>query len=95
MAETASKATGAKSTTAAKSTAAKTDDAAKGAGTPGEALLGVEPNLNVTGADNPLTPTDGEKRPEQFGANSETFESAAWAHTHGTNPEEQTQLSDY
>jgi hypothetical protein len=48
-----------------------------------------------TGADNPMTSTDGEKMPEDFGANKETFESATWAQTHGTNPIEETKLSDY
>lgn len=50
----------------------------------------------ATGADNPLTPVDGEQRPEEYGANEETFASASYRHTHGVPAAEQRhELADY
>lgn len=48
-----------------------------------------------TGADHPMTSTDGEKRPAEFEAGQELYESATWKQTHGTNPHEETKLSDF
>lgn len=52
------------------------------------ATLEEEKPRTATGADRAMTSTDGETRPadDDFGANPETFKSAAWAQTHGENP---------
>lgn len=82
----------AESTTKTTRAAAKTEDKPETAapvirGDQGATLEG-ERVQTATGADHPMVSTDGETRPADgdFGANPETFESKAWAQTHGENP---------
>jgi hypothetical protein len=85
-----------KSSTAKASTAKAAERTGPKEATPGEAAaLNVNPNANVTGADNPLTSTDGEKRPEEFTAGEELYDSATWKQTHGANPAEEAKLRDF
>lgn len=79
--------------TSSRSTGAKTAD--KPASTSdtfrGEqgATLEKEPEQTATGADVPLAPVDGEKRPEEYTSGEELFKSATYRHTHGVPAAEQ------